>query len=97
MLILIRVPTPKNAKRSRSIASGALLLYERLILSVSHPVCGVIYQTVAGSAALTLDGQVYRDIDQDDRVVICSAGFKAKFARCTNKDFFTVFICKKDL
>ena len=43
-----------------------------------------------GSAALTLDGQVYHDIDEDDRVVICSAGFKAKFARYTNKDFFTV-------
>ena len=43
-----------------------------------------------GSAALTLDGQVYDDIDEDDRVVICSAGFKAKFARYTNKDFFTV-------
>ena len=43
-----------------------------------------------GSAALTLDGQVYRDIDEDDRVVIRSAGFKARFARYTNKDFFTV-------
>ena len=43
-----------------------------------------------GSAALTLDGQVYRDIDEDDRVVICSAEFKVKFAKYTNKDFFTV-------
>lgn len=43
-----------------------------------------------GSAALTLDGQMYRDVDEGDRVVICAAEFKARFARYTNKDFFAV-------
>jgi len=43
-----------------------------------------------GSAALTLDGQMYRDIDEGDCVVVRNAGFKAKFARYTNKDFFTI-------
>ena len=43
-----------------------------------------------GYAALTLDGQMYRDIEEGDCVVVRDAGFKAKFARYTNKDFFTV-------
>ena len=43
-----------------------------------------------GYAALTLDGQKYRDIEEGDCVVVRSAGFKAKFARYTNKDFFAI-------
>lgn len=43
-----------------------------------------------GYAALTLDGQMYRDLDEGDCVVISAAGFKARFARYTNKDFFAI-------
>ena len=43
-----------------------------------------------GYAALTLDGQKYRDIEEGDCVVVRSAPFKAKFARYTNKDFFAI-------
>ena len=40
--------------------------------------------------ALTLDGQRYIDINAGDRVVVKKAGFKARFIKYTDKNFFMV-------
>ncbi len=69
---------------NHSLSSGRMIISGDDVVTIEPSANSRFYP------ALTLDGQRYIDINAGDKVIVKRAGFKARFIRYTDKNFFMV-------